>query len=176
MLLSLCVLAVSWSSAAQTCNTANATSGADECYGNSNVQDVDLKAGDDLFDLRGGNDDGRGSQDKDFLLGGADKDELIGGPDRDKTTVSNEYIGVFGDNGEDDVFGGTGDDVVDGSWGIDKIYGEEDDDIVYSDEPNGFADDKVDDEVNGGGGTDFCYINSGENSVNCDGNTYVNTR
>lgn len=157
-----------------TCNSNQTDNGVDYCYGGSGAENVDLKGGDDLMFGYGGGDTGRGGQDKDELNGGSGPDHMVGGPDRDRRSDQPGFLlGVGGDEGGDELQGGTGEDWVIGGSRVDDMYGEEDDDVVYADERGSNADDTT---INGGGGTDFCYVNSGEGGAvsNCDGNVYYN--
>jgi len=162
--------------AVQTCTSAQATNSSDTCNGNSYVQDVDLKGGDDLFNLSGGADIGLGNDGVDTFYGGAGADTLYGdnGWDNDSTSDVHSLVGIDGDDGNDNIYGNDGNDLVLGDEGVDSLYGGAGDDYVHADEfgPGGTTDAAVD----GGPGTDFCFINGSELGIvaNCDGNVFVN--
>jgi Ca2+-binding RTX toxin-like protein len=161
---------------ANTCSTAQATSGHDTCNGNDNVQTVDLKAGNDDFYLFGAGDTAYGNDGQDIFDGGAGPDVIRAGAGFDKgdDLETEEYEGVDSGNGNDYVDGGDGDDMVLGNGGVDEIYGGPGFDFVHADEygPGGEADAVVD----GGPGFDICFVNGSDLGVvaGCDGQVYVN--
>jgi Ca2+-binding RTX toxin-like protein len=63
-----------------------------------------------------------------------------------------------GDPGRDRIFGGKGNDDLYGRGGRDKIFGDEGNDVIVA------GDDKVADEVDGGGGFDICYLSGSDHS------------
>ena len=105
---------------------------------------IDLGAGNDLYDGRGGMVFGQ-------ITGGLGNDTMIGGAQDDS---------LFGDLGNEVMRGGFGDDAINGSNGLDTISGGAGDDTITG----GFNRDVI----TGGAGADtFVFVNSAEigNSV-----------
>lgn len=141
------------------------SSGADTIYGTPNQDLIYAHEGGDLVFSGTGHDISRGQQGQDVVFGEQGADVLYGGDDADWKVCSpgsfncglgggpdgdyltseggNDYL--IGDNGNDDLIGGGADDRL-----------------------NAWSDSDGGDSVDGGAGDNDCYVNFGDDWVNCD--------
>lgn len=109
------------------------TDGADISWQTDRVSSLPFNpAGDDVFELAGGNDRWFAGDGDDFVWAGAGRDLVKGGRGNDR---------LFGQEDDDRLIGGSGRDVIDGGHGDDILYGGADGDrFVFSD---GYGRDRI---------------------------------
>jgi trimeric autotransporter adhesin len=124
-------------------NGRNATATEAVMFGDTEVNDLGGRSGNDHLYGGAGNDILQGARGQDYLEGNADDDQLFGGLDNDRLLGGAGIDALDGGEGNDTLNGGLDDDVLKGGVGTDKYQ--------YR---TGFGNDQIDD-VDGKGTIQF---------------------
>jgi RTX calcium-binding nonapeptide repeat (4 copies) len=168
-----------------TFNNVIGGSGADQIYGDADINFLKGGGGDDVIDGRANNDllsGGLGSDTisggsgndlidggigLDAISGGAGIDVIMGGDDDDVIYGGSDDDQLDGGNADDSIYGGTGNDTIDGGVGNDRLFGAAGDDIIFGNSGSDLIyDQDGDDTVDAGSGNDIVAAGAGTDVLN----------
>lgn len=151
---------------------AYGSAGNDRLYGGRGKDLLDGGAGHDRLSGGAGQDRLYGAAGNDRLYGGASRDYLDGGEGKDRLSGGAAGDLLTAGGGNDVASGGAGNDRIAAGTGVDRVYGGAGNDLLDT------ADGVADKRVEGGPGTDTCFIDPADrvNTRSCESLTLVGPR